>query len=123
MEKSKGHHPILLLTIFLIIVVVSLPGFSLAHRLSVFAWVEGDTVFVQGTLGGGKRPKRGMVSIYDGTDALLLRTEVKADGTASFPLRDWETGLKIIMDIGEGHQSYWILTPYDIKSQSGEVKE
>jgi nickel transport protein len=94
-----------------------------AHKLSVFAWVEGDTVFVQGTLGGGKQPKQGLVYVYDGNDRLILKTKIEVDGTASFPLQNWESGLKIIMDIGEGHTSYWILTPYDIEEQREQEEE
>jgi nickel transport protein len=120
---SKANRKVLLSILCAAMLIASFTVSGYGHKLSVFAWIEGDTVFVQGTLGGGKRPKRGMVHVYDGKDKLLLKTEVKADGTASFPLRDWETGLKIIMDIGEGHKSYWILTPYDIKNQHGQVKE
>ncbi|MBW1860692.1 MAG: hypothetical protein JRI70_11755 [Deltaproteobacteria bacterium] len=82
--------------LFMIFAIAGLPASSLAHKLSVFAWVECDTVVVEGKLGGSKRPKRG------------------------FPLKDYQTGLKIVVDIGEGHQSFWILTPNDIESQLQE---
>ena len=96
------------------------PSGVLAHQLSVFAWVEGDNVMVQGKLPKGKHPKQGMVFVYDGNDRLLLQKQIENDGTATFPLKNWETGLKILLDIGHGHQSYWILTPFDIKQQRGE---
>jgi nickel transport protein len=102
------------------IAIACLPVSGFAHKLSVFAWVEDGRVVVQGKLSGAKRPKKGTVYVYDGQDRLILTTEVGADGTAHFPLRDYETGLKIVMDIGEGHQSFWILTPYDIKTQLQE---
>ena len=90
-----------------------------AHQLSVFAWVEGETVMVEGRLPKGRHPKLGTVLVYDGKDRLLLTTKLRTDGTASFPLENWETGFRIVVDIGHGHQSYWILTPYDIRQQSG----
>ena len=96
---------------------------SVAHKLSVFAWVEGNTVKVEGKLPKGKRPKQGMIFVYDGADRLLLKKQIQPDGTATFPLQNWESGLKIVMDIGEGHQSYWILTPFDIRQQLGETKK
>lgn len=91
-----------------------------AHQLSVFAWVEGDTVMVQGSLPKGKHPKMGKVAVYDGKDQLLLETALQPDGTASFPLENWNTGYRIVVDIGHGHHSYWILTPYDIRQQREE---
>jgi nickel transport protein len=100
--------------------IAGLPTSAFSHKLSVFAWVEGDRVYVEGKLGGGKRPKRGKVLVYNGKNRLLLQTKIREDGTASFPLPDWQTGLKIIMDIGDGHKSYWILTPLDIKEQREE---
>ncbi|MBW2260203.1 MAG: hypothetical protein JRF18_07095 [Deltaproteobacteria bacterium] len=106
--------------LFMIFAIAGLPASSLAHKLSVFAWVECDTVVVEGKLGGSKRPKRGKVYVYDGEDHLILETELATDGTARFPLKDYQTGLKIVVDIGEGHQSFWILTPNDIESQLQE---
>ena len=105
---------------FYVVFIVWAPSGVLAHQLSVFAWVEGDNVKVQGKLPKGKHPKQGMVFVYDGNDRLLLQKQIQPDGTATFPLKDWETGLKILLDIGHGHQSYWILTPFDIKQQRGE---
>ena len=61
-----------------------------------------------------------MVFVYDGNDKLLLRKQLQPDGTATLPLKNWETGLKILLDIGHGHQSYWILTPFEIQQQLGE---
>ena len=93
---------------------------AIAHQLSVFAWVEGDSVLVEARLPKGKHPKLGDVLVYDGEDRLLLKTRLQPDGTASFPLNNWETGFRIVVDIGHGHQAYWILTPYDIQQQRGD---
>jgi nickel transport protein len=111
---------IFLFCFFCTVFLVWAPSGVLAHQLSVFAWVEGDNVKVEGKLPKGKHPKQGMVFVYDGNDRLLLQKQIQPDGTATFPLKNWETGLKILLDIGDGHQSYWILTPFDIKQQRGE---
>lgn len=97
--------------------IVYLPGNSLAHQLSVFAWVAGDTVHVEGRLPRGKRPRHGTVTVFDGGGNPLLEKAIGTDGTVTFPLRDWASGLKINLDIGNGHSNYWILTPYDIEQQ------
>ena len=65
-----------------------------AHQLSVFAWVEGETVMVEGRLPKGRHPQLGTVLVYDGKDRLLLTTKLRTDGTASFPLENWETGFR-----------------------------
>jgi nickel transport protein len=111
---------IVLFCCFYMVFLIWAPSGALAHQLSVFAWVEGDTVKVEGNLSKGKHPKQGMVFVYDGSGRLLLQKQIQPDGTATFPLKNWETGLKILLDIGHGHKSYWILTPFDIKQQRGE---
>jgi hypothetical protein len=63
-----------------------------------------------------------MCRFYDGTDQLLLKTKLRPDGTASFPLKNWEKSYRIVVDIRHGHHSYWILTPYDIRQQRDESK-
>ena len=111
---------IVLVCFLYMVSIVWAPSGAFAHQLSVFAWVEGDKVMVQGSLPKGKHPKQGMIFVYDGNDKLLFQKQIQPDGTATFPLDNWETGFKILLDIGQGHQSYWILTPFDIKQQRGE---
>ena len=36
-----------------------------AHGVSVFAWVEGDTVYVESKFSGGRRAKNATVLVYD----------------------------------------------------------
>ena len=103
-----------------LLVALAIAQSAAAHQLSVFAWVEVDSVVVEARLPKGKHPKLGDVLVYDGEDRLLMKTKLQPDGTASFSLENWETGFRIVVDIGHGHQSYWILTPYDIQQQRGD---
>jgi len=108
--------------LFVIVGICVCPSSGVAHKLSVFAWVEEDTVFVEGRLNIGKSAKSGEINVYDGKDRLILKRDVNPDGPTSFPLPDYSTGLKIEMKAGEGHSSYWILTPYDIDTQLRESR-
>jgi nickel transport protein len=121
MEAFMPRFPIIRCALSLV-VALALAESATAHQLSVFAWVEGDTVMVQASLSKSRHPKLGEVLVFDGKDQLLLKTKLLPDGTASFPLNDWETGYRIVVDIGHGHRSYWILTPYDIQQQINEGK-
>ena len=116
MPICGANKPRLFIGLFLLLAILWRSPVE-SHRLSVFAWVEGKTVRVEGILPRGRHPKNGWVLVYDGNDQLILRQPLKTDGTATFPLPDWQSGLKIVMDIGEGHQNYWILTPQDIQKQ------
>jgi nickel transport protein len=93
-----------------------------AHQLTVFAFVEDGMVIVESRFSNGKVPVSGEVRVRDIDDALLQTLPLRADGTATFPL-DPEAaanGLMIEVETGEGHDSYWILTPADIAAEPEE---
>jgi hypothetical protein len=58
---------------FYVVFIVGAPSGVLAHQLSVFAWVEGDNVKVQGKFTKGKHPKQGTIFVYDENDKLLFQ--------------------------------------------------
>lgn len=95
-----------------------------AHQLLVFASVQGDDVVVETKFSTGKRPKVGTVKVSDGADKVFLSLPIGANGVTRFPLADTpgaaESGLMIEVDLGSGHQDYWILTPQDIAAQSAK---
>ncbi len=91
-----------------------------AHQLNVFAWIDGETVVVEGTFPGGRAPKSGTVKVFDGEDRLLRTLPIDSEGKARFPLEDADGGLRIEMSVSEGHDDYWILTPEDIAKQAAE---
>ena len=54
--------------------LLSLNAFEVgAHNVTVFAWVEGDTVTVESKFSGGRRPKNAPIEIYDNAGILLLK--------------------------------------------------
>ncbi len=89
-----------------------------AHRLLVFAFVEGGEVVVETKFSNGRLPAEGVVTVHDGTEAELGRHPLGADGTLRLPLdpRGRESGLRIEVRTGKGHDGYWILTPADIRA-------
>ena len=46
-----------------IIAFLTLASQVWAHKVNVFAWVEGDTVFVEGYFPGGKKAQNSLVEI------------------------------------------------------------
>ena len=91
-----------------------------AHRLNVFAFIDGGDVVVEAKFSTGKRPVSGDVRVLDGNEALLVTMELGNNGTVRFPLSSVHHvgGLVIEISTGEGHDDYWILTPEDIARQA-----
>ena len=91
-----------------------------AHQLMVFAAVDGQEVVVETKFSNGKVPKTGTVTVYDGEDKVVGSHALSPDGTARFPLEHAESGLRIEVTTGEGHDNYWVLTPDDIAKASSD---
>ncbi len=77
-----------------------------AHKVSVFAWVEGDTVFTQSRFSGGKKPKNAVVTVFDPDSNLLLEGRTDNQGEFSFPIPK-RCALRIVLAGGMGHLGEW----------------
>jgi nickel transport protein len=96
------------------LVAVATP--AAAHQLNVFAFVEDGQVVVEAKFSTGKIPVAGEVRIFDAAGTRLDTLPLDEDGTRTFPLdpAHAEGGLLIEVEVNEGHDNYWILTPEDI---------
>lgn len=83
---------------------------ALAHRVNIFAWLEGDSVAVECSFRRNAPVKGGAVTVFDDTGAEVLRGTTDADGRFSFPVPQAVRkghGLRIRINAGEGHQNEW----------------
>jgi len=93
-----------------------------AHRVTVFAWVEGDTVRTESRFSGGKAVNEGVVVVYDEQDRELLRGKTDENGEFSFeaPAR---TALKVVLEAGMGHKGEWIVPAEELAGVQAEAEE
>lgn len=89
-----------------------------AHNVTVFAWVEGDTVHVESKFAGGRRPKDAPIEVYDGAGNLLIKGSTDENGEFSFPAPQ-KTALKIVLTAGMGHRAEWTIP----REELGDVPE
>jgi nickel transport protein len=89
---------------------LSLSGVSdaSAHRVSVFAWVEGDTVYVESKFSGGRRPIESPVEVYDSRGNRLLEGMTDQNGDFHFKVPR-KTTLKVVLSAGMGHRAEWVI--------------
>lgn len=93
--------------VLLCIIYVSVDSAS-AHRVNVFAWVEGDTIYVESKFAGGKKVKSGKIVVTDPRGNKLLSGLTNDQGEFSFKVPK-RTDLKIVLIAGQGHQAEWII--------------
>jgi len=86
---------------------------ALAHKVTIFAWVEGDTVHTQSKFSGGKRVKGAPVLVFDPEGNQLL--EGKTDGKGEFSFKvPKRTDLKIALKASMGHLAEWTIPAEEI---------
>lgn len=108
-----------MLRAFLFAVLLSLLLFSseaLAHKVLVFAYMEGSDLVVEGGFPGGKPAVNTRVELRDSAnDAQLASGETNDSGIWRTALPEAAAqarqGLTVVLDAGEGHRAQWKLAP------------
>jgi nickel transport protein len=98
--------------VFFLLFVLSRPG--LAHRVNVFAYVEGDSVYVECSYSKSDRVRFGDIEVKNAaTGKVYLTGKTDEKGNFSFPVppeaRAAKADLTILLRSGEGHQNDWIV--------------
>lgn len=88
---------------------------ALAHRVNVFAYAEGDKVFVECSYSKSKKVNGGAITVTDAaTGETLLTGKTDAEGLFTFTVPEEAkkrgADLKILLVAGEGHQNDWLVS-------------
>jgi nickel transport protein len=100
---------------WLVVSLLLLTQNALAHRVNVFAWVEGQTVFVESKFAAGRKVNGGKITVVDSKGVELLTGETNAEGEFSFKIPQ-KTELKIILEAGMGHRAEWTIPVSEMES-------
>jgi hypothetical protein len=89
-----------------------------AHRVNLFAWVEGDTVYVESKFSGGKRVKAGKIIVTDPQGTELVKGTTNEEGEFSFKVPK-KTDLKIVLLAGTAHRAEWTIPAAEFEMPAG----
>jgi nickel transport protein len=93
----------------------------LAHKVIIFAWIEGDRVFTESKFSGGRKAASAKVTVFDREGTQLLEGKTDEKGEFSFKVPKL-TDLRIILTAGAGHRAEWTITESEIR-QAGYLEE
>ena len=94
---------------------------ALAHKVMIFAWVEGDTVFTESKFSGGKKAINAPVVIFDKDGKKLLEGKTDNKGEFSFKIPKL-TDLRIVLNAAMGHKAEWTVPESEIR-EAGNIVE
>ena len=103
--------------VFFFVIFFSGINSAYAHKVMIFAWVEGDKVFTESKFGRGKKVKGGKVLVYDLKGKKFLEGKTNDKGEFSFAVPETTT-LKIILQAGMGHRAEWTVPVDEIEDIS-----
>jgi nickel transport protein len=110
-----------LLKVFGLICALMIVGYGTAqaHKVTIFAWVEGDRIYTESKFSGGKRVKNGTVTVLDNAGSQLLEGKTDDNGEFSFKTPE-ANGLTIIINAGMGHRNQWTLSAAELGAAEGD---
>jgi nickel transport protein len=99
-----------------------------AHKVNIFAYVEGDTVYTESYFSDGTKVKGGIIEVYDSQGKKLLEGKTDKEGYFSFkpPKKD---DLKVVLNASLGHRSSCLLSADELpdlkpkEPQKGKVTQ
>ncbi len=93
-------------------------GPARAHKVTVFAWVEGRRVYTESRFSGGRKVNHGKIRVFDDKGQLLLEGTTDDQGAFAFDVPK-VCDLKIVLVAGMGHQNQWIVPADEIREAAG----
>ena len=113
---KKGIFPFLVFALF----SFSMAGVARAHKVMIFAWVSGDTIYTESKFSGGKKVNQGNVIVYNQKGDKLLEGKTNKNGEFSFK-SPGKTALKIVIQAGMGHRAEWTIPLEEIAAEASGV--
>lgn len=97
-----------------------LTGPAYAHKVTVFAWVEGQTIHTESKFGNGKRVKAGNIEVFDHLDQKVVQGITDDQGAFSFSLPEGAQSLKVVLLAGAGHGNQWQITAEELGKKAAK---
>lgn len=100
-------------TLMLGLLMVTATG-ALAHKVSIFAWVEAGQVHTESKFSGGRKVNEGKIEVFDHQAHKILEGTTDTQGYFAFPVPEKAKSLKITLIAGMGHGNHWVVTAQEL---------
>jgi len=117
--KNKLY--LILIFIFLIIMIINISVF--AHKVNIFACVEGDKVYTESYFNDGKKCIDSKIEVLDNQGNKLLEGLTDEEGEFSFEVPSEDGDLKIVLSASMGHRVEYSISADELRGAAGLIKE
>ncbi|MCK4240448.1 MAG: hypothetical protein KAX30_02415, partial [Candidatus Atribacteria bacterium] len=120
-DKMKIKVHLILIFTFLIIIIMDVSVF--AHKVIIFAYVEGDIVYTESYFSDGKKCMDSKIEVFNNRGDKLLEGLTNGEGEFSFEVPSEDGDLKIVLTAGMGHRAEYSISADEIRGSAGLIKE
>jgi nickel transport protein len=117
--KQFNHKTMVTGIIYSFMLSMLLIQYAFAHKVTVFAWVEGDTVYTESKFSGGKKTKNALIEVFDSHGNKILDGRTDDNGSFSFKAPQ-KSEMKIVLLAGMGHRGEWTITSEDFDNETAQ---
>jgi len=94
-----------------------------AHKVNIFACVEGDKVYTESYFNDGKKCIDSKIEVLDNQGNKLLEGLTDEEGEFSFEVPSEDGDLKIVLSASMGHRVEYSISADELRGAAGLIKE
>ena len=117
--KNKPY----LILIFILLIIIMMDVSVFAHKVNIFAYVEGDKVYTESYFSDGKKCIDSKIEVFDNQGNKLLEGLTDGEGEFSFELLPEDVDLKIVLTAGMGHRAEYTIRADELRGVAGLIEE
>lgn len=117
--KNKLY--LILIFTFLIIIMMDVSVF--AHKVNVFAYVEGEKIYTESYFNDGKKCIDSKIEVFDNQGNKLLEGLTDKEGKFSFEVSSEKGDLKIVITASMGHRAEYTIRTDELRDTIGSIEE
>lgn len=112
-----------LILIFTFLIIIMMDVSVSAHKVNVFAYVEGEKIYTESYFNDGKKCIDSKIEVFDNQGNKLLEGLTDKEGEFSFEVPLEDENLKIVLTASMGHRAEYSISADEIRGSVGLIKE
>lgn len=121
-RRHRGASSVLMtarvfLLLYGLVALFFIPASAYAHKVNMFAYVEGDKVMMEGYFADGNKPVNCEVIVTDPGKQVLVKGLTDHEGKFSFAVPEI-TDLRIVLNAGMGHRAEFVISRSELAGVS-----
>jgi len=104
-------------SVVLVILGLTVSAIAEAHKVNMFAYVDGDRVFIEGYFSDGNKARNSEVAVYNQAGDKVLTGVTGEDGTYSFKIPA-KGALRVTLNAGMGHKTEYTVSADELAGET-----